>query len=287
MHLKNLNSRLKVLMLVALVTFGCCGCGFLLYEANDGRLKGNWEGTLNPAVFVDSSGNKSKGYLLEVKRAPEGESLVKWSVLQLGTEQLALAEWPAKKTKDDINRFVIYTEENFAPGTRVRVRGEALSSTLLSKTGENLSSKDKPFYVLRVLKIEKIKLYSPKLDSRDEPAELQFNLPNDFKGVFKVITDASGLELGDSGVLNIDVPKNGHVKLKNLKAFRKWHGLKAFYENKEEIPLIAEKGRGFFKVFSTSKDEIWFFVGTRDEYTSLLNKHPKGLEGILLNQNEN
>ncbi|SVB92742.1 uncharacterized protein METZ01_LOCUS245596 [marine metagenome] len=275
-------------MLVTLVTFGCCGCGFLLYEANDGRLKGNWEGTLNPAVFVDSSGNKSKGYLLEVKRAPEGESLVKWGVLQLGTEQLALAEWPAKKTKDDINRFVIYTEENFAPGTRVRVRGEALSSTLLSKTGENLSSKDKPFYVLRVLKIEKIKLYSPKLDSRDEPAELQFNLPNDFKGVFKVITDASGLELGDSGVLNIDVPKNGHVKLKNLKAFRKEHRLNAFYENNEEIPLIiTEKGKGFFEVFSTSKDEIWFFVGTRDECTSLLNKHPKGLEGILLNQNEN
>jgi hypothetical protein len=168
----SLSGRLKVLMLVALVTFGCWGCRFFSLATVDCRLKGNWEGMLNPAVFVDSSGNKSKGYLLKVSRAPEGVSLVKDSVLR-GTVQLALAEWPAMKTKIYNNRFVIYTEENFAPGTRVRVRGEALSSTLLSKTGERLSSKDKPFCVLRVLKIEKIKLpYSPKPVSPDEPPSL-------------------------------------------------------------------------------------------------------------------
>ena len=130
------TGRLKLRMLVALVTFGCCGCGFLLYEANDGRLKWNWEGTLNPEVFVDSSGNKSKVYLLEVKRAPEGESLVKWGLLHLSTKQLAFQ--PARQLLSAVNQLRSW-----------RVRRRATASATGSFSDERLRSINPPMRIPR------------------------------------------------------------------------------------------------------------------------------------------
>ena len=57
------------------------------------------------------------------------------------TTKLILAKWPDVGTGDDNRQFVIFTNEELAQGTTVRIKGEALIGQLVSQEKLPLSLK--------------------------------------------------------------------------------------------------------------------------------------------------
>lgn len=158
MQLPSLNKKRWVLVpLLGLLALCAWACVSNLKEPISGRHQGDWIGVLHPATFVDEVGREVSGYLLKVDTAPNGDSLMKRSVLA-GTS-LALAAWPDVGSGDDDRQFKLFSDEHLEKGLRVKVSGEALIGQLVLKEGVPLSLKGEQQgrleFILRIRKLKR------------------------------------------------------------------------------------------------------------------------------------
>lgn len=109
---------------------------------------------------------------------------------------------------------------------------------------------------------------------------IRFVMPVGYEGHFRLVLDKErGVSIRRSdGVYVIRIPESGILSVSDFKPFRAWHAESARYADGQPIPLsddapaleLAEIALFPLSSFrdsaiglSSSREEMWFFVGTR------------------------
>jgi hypothetical protein len=104
---------------------------------------------------------------------------------------------------------------------------------------------------------------------------VQFVVPNDYHGAFKLVEDEIHgiLPTASHGRLIYTVPADGILLIKSSPALTAWHQESAIRQDEREIPNGGANSTAiaFFTLFSghhnnSSALEHWFLIGTRQEW---------------------
>lgn len=119
--------------------------------------------------------------------------------------------------------------------------------------------------------------------------ELEIVLPEGYHGVFKIVEDPENgkvLKLNEKDVLTIIVPHSGIVALKQISMFDNWHQTVVRYEDGANITNanfyeLDANTLGFYFLWSDSNNNIYFLIGTKNEYESLQKAGPWEVEKFI------
>jgi len=98
-------------------------------------------------------------------------------------------------------------------------------------------------------------------------------IPNNFRGVFKIVPDEEGTlaEKKDEHFV-FRIPGSGILRVKNTDPFKDFHETVVEYESGKSVPAgildLDEDSIAYYYLWSDTADQIWFLIGTTDQYQS-------------------
>ena len=119
------------------------------------------------------------------------------------------------------------------------------------------------------------------LSCDEMPLRINFVLPNEFRGIFRIIVDGSkGEEVAlKDEAYTYEILKDRVLVIKDDTPFRRYYRIHARYENGDGIPLAYTKNMfpaGTLIIYGPYEDVddaahkvFWFFLGTEEEIRSI------------------
>lgn len=113
----------------------------------------------------------------------------------------------------------------------------------------------------------------------DDGITLRYVVPTGYRGVFIIQEDkASSVVLKkQSGVVEVHIPSNGHLRVHSAKYIGAWHNPEAIYDDGSKL-AVQHRDRADIMLFSlgASYGGKWaYYVGSENRYRELLENWPE------------
>jgi hypothetical protein len=110
---------------------------------------------------------------------------------------------------------------------------------------------------------------------------VEYVLPDDFRGFVNVLEEAGGIELKPSlEGLVIEVPQSGRLGVKSIDLLRKWNVVEARYASGKPLKVFVRNAKhyeesdfGFWLMGVPAGERLYAFVGRRDEMEAFVQQH--------------
>lgn len=98
-----------------------------------------------------------------------------------------------------------------------------------------------------------------------EAPTIKFSVPNDYRGLLRIIQNSSGVALTQETDLTVDMPANGRLEVKSLSFLERRFVPKAFFSDGRPLNAYTQgekyNGVGFVIMNSPTVEQAFFFVG--------------------------